>query len=68
MRILHLQCAFLKLDSYESDDFDASGVSDDMGESVFFFMKLTILVILVSGESIESGESSKSGDSVDSGE
>ena len=27
---------FLKLDSYESDDFDASGVSDDMGESVFF--------------------------------
>ena len=67
MRILHLQCAFLKLDSYESDDFDASGVSDDMGESVLF-MKLTILVILVSGESIESGDSSKSGDSVDSGE
>ena len=27
---------FLKIDSYESDDSDASGESGDFGESVFF--------------------------------
>ena len=29
---------FSKLDSYESDDSDASGESCDFGESVFFFL------------------------------
>ena len=59
---------FLKIDSYESDDSDASGESCDFGESVFFSYENDDFVESGdSGEAIESVDSSRSGDSSEYG-